>query len=70
MPQCNRRRACQCGGTGLGLQSCNEFGKFYSLDPKKTELEFYTWASGFLSGLEFMSDVDNEISRLAEGTMI
>lgn len=36
---------------GLGATSCAEFAQLYKRDPKSTELYFFTWAQGYMSGL-------------------
>ncbi|MGY0574038.1 hypothetical protein ACTGJ9_025660 [Bradyrhizobium sp. RDM12] len=36
---------------GLGATSCAEFAKMYQSDPKNMELYFFTWAQGYMSGL-------------------
>jgi hypothetical protein len=36
---------------GLGSLSCAEFAKMYRDDPSTTELYFFSWAQGFMSGM-------------------
>lgn len=37
--------------TGVGMLTCAEFGKAYAQNPKDTEQFAFTWAEGFMSGL-------------------
>lgn len=36
---------------GLGSSSCAEFAKMYQGDPEYTDRLFFSWAQGFMSGL-------------------
>jgi hypothetical protein len=36
---------------GLGIQTCGQFAKLYRTAPSETETIYFTWAQGFLSGL-------------------
>lgn len=38
-------------GYGLGVHSCAEFAKSYAANPVVTEDLYFTWAQGFMSGL-------------------
>lgn len=44
-------QASQGQGFGLGMRSCAEFAKLYVETPDETEAAFYSWAQGFMSGL-------------------
>jgi len=41
-------------GKGAGLQSCAEFAETYRRSPAQSELLSYSWAQGFMSGLNLM----------------
>lgn len=43
-------RAAEAGITGVGVTSCADFGKMYKTNPAETELVYFTWAQGFMSG--------------------
>jgi hypothetical protein len=36
---------------GVGVMSCAEFGRLYQLSPENTELVFFSWGQGYMSGL-------------------
>src|SRR5690348_732225 len=36
---------------GLGVSTCAKFAEMYKLSPDQAELSFFTWAQGFMSGL-------------------
>ncbi len=44
-------------GYGLGLQTCGEFAKSYVGNPTVVEDTYFTWAEGFMSGLNFVTAV-------------
>ena len=48
---------------GLGVSSCAEFAKRYQADPTSFELYYFTWAQGFMSGLNSMSLLEHGTSR-------
>ena len=42
-------------GYGLGMHSCAEFADAYKAQPAFTEDLYFTWAQGFMSGLNLAS---------------
>jgi hypothetical protein len=36
---------------GIGASSCGEFSEMYRSDPNQAEFMFFSWAQGFMSGL-------------------
>jgi hypothetical protein len=36
---------------GLGTQSCAKFAKVFQANPERTEAMFFSWAAGFMTGL-------------------
>jgi hypothetical protein len=45
------------GGYGIGMHTCGEFAKAYVAHPDVTEDLYFTWAQGFMTGLNFMATV-------------
>jgi hypothetical protein len=39
---------------GVGTNTCAEFGEFYKQSPGYWEIHFFTWAQGFMSGMNLM----------------
>lgn len=54
---------------GLGATSCAEFAKMYQSDPKNMELMFFTWAQGFLSGINMGLLANKQEARELAGEM-
>lgn len=46
---------------GVGVTSCAEFGRLYLTAPENTELVFFSWGQGYMSGLN--------ISAMGQGYM-
>jgi hypothetical protein len=44
-------RADEVAFLGAGTHTCAEFGRFYQLSPLDSENVFFSWAEGFMSGL-------------------
>lgn len=42
-------------GYGLGMHSCAEFARAYAANPTVTEDLYFTWAQGFMSGMNLMA---------------
>lgn len=40
---------------GMGHAPCGEFAKAYQGDPETVELAFYSWAQGYMSGLNIVA---------------
>jgi hypothetical protein len=61
------------GGFGVGMQTCGEFAKAFVAHPEVTEGLYFTWAQGFMTGLNFMATVvklpPREINGADMGTM-
>jgi hypothetical protein len=55
-------------GYGLGVHSCAEFAKLYAGNPKVAEDLYFTWAQGFISGLNLSSTAGTGVYRDVEGT--
>ena len=49
--------------TGAGAFTCAEFGQYYKLAPQETDRLFYTWAQGFMSGMNFQARTRGEAWR-------
>lgn len=47
---------------GAGATSCAKFGEFYAHVPESTEDIYYSWALGFMSGLNAMVMADKQQS--------
>lgn len=54
------------GVYGLGKQSCAEFAVLYKSNPTQTENLFFSWAQGFMSGLDLGYEVTTGVTRLWE----
>jgi hypothetical protein len=54
-------------GYGVGMRSCGEFAKLYAANPA-TEDIFFTWAQGFMSGLNLESVTNYQMYRDISGT--
>jgi hypothetical protein len=44
---------------GLGLQSCAQFAKAYKANPEPTEAMYFSWAVGFMSGMNIAAAANN-----------
>jgi hypothetical protein len=55
-------------GYGVGIHSCAEFAKLYASNPSMAEDIYFTWAQGFMSGLNMASAVYTGSARNFEGT--
>jgi hypothetical protein len=55
-------------GYGVGTHSCAEFAKLYTSNPSVAEDIFFTWAQGFMSGLNASSWAEIGTYRSIEGT--
>ena len=55
-------------GYGVGIRSCAEFAKLYTSDPSTAEDIYFTWAQGFMSGLNLASAANTGMYRSIEGT--
>lgn len=44
--------------SGAGTYTCGEFAKDYSQNPKMVENLFFTWAQGFMTGLNLESSTN------------
>jgi len=49
---------------GAGMNSCTEFLAGYKKDPTLTEAVYYTWALGFMTGINFAGDTFKGQDRL------
>jgi hypothetical protein len=48
---------------GVGSVSCAEFAKMYQGDPDNAELVFFSWAQGFMSGLNMAAMAGEKTTR-------
>jgi len=48
---------------GVGTSSCAEFAKMYQGDPEISERVFFSWAQGFMSGLNLGAKANNKQMR-------
>jgi hypothetical protein len=48
---------------GFGLHSCAKFGKDFQEDPAQVEIMYFTWAAGFLTGVNATSKATNNARR-------
>ena len=55
------------GAYGLGKESCAKFGELYKLNPTQAEDLFFTWAQGFISGLDLETELQAGMTRLPDG---
>ncbi len=57
----------KAGWIGPGTVSCAEFGRAYRDDPKNTENLFFSWALGFMSGLntELLGRGETDLNQLS-----
>lgn len=55
------------GGYGLGMKSCGQFTKSYADNPQITEDLYFTWAEGFMSGLNMANEANNLPYRALNG---
>lgn len=44
---------------GLGAGSCGKFAEMSRLDPSQAELDYLSWAQGFMSGLNMQKIISN-----------
>lgn len=42
---------------GIGVSTCSEFSKEYSIESKNAELMYFSWAQGYMSGMNAASVV-------------
>jgi hypothetical protein len=61
-------RVASAQGYGVGMHSCAEFAKLYASNPSMAEDIYFTWAQGFMSGLNMASAVQNGVDRNLGGT--
>jgi hypothetical protein len=52
---------------GAGAVSCASFGKLYQNNPQETELAFFTWTQGYMSGVNLSAAVLKRPSRDLDG---
>jgi hypothetical protein len=43
---------------GVGVRTCGQFEQDYRNNPANTEIIYYNWALGFLSGMNAVADVE------------
>jgi hypothetical protein len=55
------------GGYGIGMQTCGQFSNAYVAHPDVTEDLYFTWAQGFMTGLNFMATVVKVPAREIKG---
>ena len=55
------------GGYGIGMQTCGQFAEAYVAHPDVTENLYFTWAQGFMTGLNFMATVVKQPAREING---
>jgi hypothetical protein len=55
------------GVAGAGAVSCASFGKLYQNSPQETELAFFTWAQGYMSGVNLAGVALRRPSRDLDG---
>jgi hypothetical protein len=55
----------ECGGTGVGMETCGNFPKLYQQSPQTTENIYFAWAQGFLTGFNSMAIAENSGRDLA-----
>ncbi|MGH6817307.1 MAG: hypothetical protein ACREC1_00870 [Methylovirgula sp.] len=48
---------------GAGMQSCAQFARLYAANPEITEDLFFSWAQGFISGLNIEALIQNRPFR-------
>jgi hypothetical protein len=53
---------------GLGLQSCAKFAKAFQTNPEPTEAMYFSWAVGFMSGMN-LAAAANKINLRTLGAM-
>ncbi len=53
---------------GMGASSCAKFAKMYQGDPENMEIMFFTWAQGFMSGLNLASSAAGGFERELGGS--
>jgi hypothetical protein len=58
------------GAWGVGKASCAEFARLYKMDSDKTEDLFFSWAQGFISGMEVYSEAFDKYEKLPAGTAL
>ena len=52
---------------GMGTDSCANFGKNYQHDPQNIEAEYFTWAQGFMSGMNLVVKAIKHRNRSMDG---
>jgi hypothetical protein len=55
---------------GVGSLSCAEFAKMYQGAPENAELVFFSWAQGFMSGLNMAAMANQTRTRDLAGIMV
>ncbi len=55
-------------GYGLGIDSCAVFAKKYTANPEVAESVYFTWAQGFMSGLNFVATANGSVYRVITGS--
>jgi hypothetical protein len=55
---------------GVGSVSCAEFAKMYQGDPDNAELVFFSWAQGFMSGLNMAAMASQKQTRDLAGIAV
>jgi hypothetical protein len=55
---------------GVGSVSCAEFAKMYQGNPENAELVFFSWAQGFMSGLNMAAMASQTRTRDLAGITI
>jgi hypothetical protein len=48
---------------GLGLQSCAQFAKSYKANPEPAEAMYFSWAAGFMTGMNLTAAMFNNNMR-------
>jgi len=48
---------------GVGAKTCGVFANYYKINPKLADDLYFSWAQGFLSGINYKSIVVNGDSR-------
>jgi hypothetical protein len=55
---------------GVGSASCAEFARMYQGDPDNAELIFFSWAQGFMSGLNMAAMASQKPTRELAGVTV
>jgi hypothetical protein len=54
-------------GYGVGMRSCGEFARAYAANPAVAEDVYFTWAQGFMSGLNLDAVENRRPYRVING---